>query len=57
MKSNRINWISIPEPRRTELKRIAKKMRAKEFRVQVNYHGAGKWSIDGFGENGAKWIC
>lgn len=58
MKTKRINWSVIEsENRRGELKRLALKMKRKGFtRIQLNFHGAGKYSIDGFNAQGGVWI-
>jgi hypothetical protein len=46
MKS-RINWSVIPHvTRRNELQKFAAKMRRKGYRIQLNYHGCGRFSID-----------
>lgn len=56
-KKDRVNWMNVSDaPRRKELKKLARKMRSKGFRVQLNYHGANKWSIDGFNTSGGVWI-
>jgi hypothetical protein len=57
-KATRINWKSIKnEARREELKSLAAKMRRLGYaRIQLNYHGANKYSIDGFNAVGGTWI-
>ena len=59
MKNSRINWSAIPsEARRNELKKLARKMKRNGFtKIQLNFHGAGKWSIDGFNSTGGVWIA
>lgn len=58
MKASRINWSHITnEVRRNELKKLAAKMKRKGYsRIQLNAHGAGKFSIDGFNASGGVWI-
>jgi hypothetical protein len=57
MKS-RINWSVIPNlSRRAELKKLSAKMKRKgHTRIQLNYHGAGTFSICGFNSVGGVWI-
>jgi hypothetical protein len=59
MKNSRINWSAITnEARRNELKKLAAKMKRKGYtRIQLNSHGAGKFSIDGFNAVGGVWIA
>jgi hypothetical protein len=58
MKS-RINWSAINNlSRRAELKKLAAKMKRKGFaRIQLNSHGAGQFSLDGFNSTGGVWIA
>jgi hypothetical protein len=58
MKS-RINWSAITNlSRRAELKKLAAKMKRKGFaRIQLNHHGVGQFSIDGFNAQGGVWIA
>ena len=59
MTTKRINWSSIKnESRRNELKQLARKMRSKGYtKIQLNFHGAGTYSIDGFNAAGGVWIA
>jgi len=58
MKNQNIAWKNVPQPRRTELQKLARKMKSKGFsRIQLNFHGANKWSIDGFNSTGGVWIA
>lgn len=51
--NSRITWSAIDNPsRRNELQKLAAKLKRKGFgRIQLNSHGAGKFSIDGFADN------
>jgi len=51
--NSRITWSAIDNPsRRKELQKLAAKLKRKGFgRIQLNSHGAGKFSIDGFADN------
>lgn len=57
MKTARINWQQVPQPRREELKRLAAAMKRRGYvKIQLNFHGNNKWSIDGFNAAGGVWI-
>ena len=55
----RINWSTINNiRRRAELKKLSAKMKRKGFaRIQLNSHGADRFSIDGFNSAGGVWIA
>lgn len=53
-----LNWKNIPQPKRSELQKLAQKMRRKGFaKIQINAHGSGKFSVDGFDSVGGVWCA